>query len=136
VRPSRTGPWAPAAAGAALWAMVVPLVGRAAGLTVDVPASVELVDHALPGVVVLAAAAFAATGAHPLRPGDVRWSLLAGAAFLAGFWSVATHVLLVPEAIDGVTPWGAALLHLSAGVPVLAVGVAMLVLPLLGGVRR
>ena len=47
-------------------------------------------------------------------------------ACLAGVWITATHITLVPEALDGVSPWGAALLHLSAGPPVVVVSLWLL----------
>lgn len=131
--------WAAALAGAAAWAMAVPYAGGAAGIELDVPAGVEVADHVVPGAIVLLAAgalAAAARGGRSVEPGDVGWSLAAGSCFLAGFWIASTHVPLVAEAIDGITGWAAALLHTSAGVPLLALGAWMLALPFLGASGR
>jgi hypothetical protein len=128
--------WAAVLAAAAAWAMVVPALGRLVGLRLDVPARLEIADHVVPGLVVLAGALLLVTGRGGVRPGDGRWALAAGAATLAGTWVMATHVPLVAEARDGITAWGPALLHLSAGVPVLAAGLAMLLLPIVAGAAR
>jgi hypothetical protein len=47
-------------------------------------------------------------------------------SFLTGLWITATHVPLIPDALEGLAPWGAVLLHLSAGPPILALGLWML----------
>lgn len=131
-RPRR---WATTLAAAAGWAMAVPYLGDALGVRLDVPAGVEIVDHVVPGAVVLAVVvalvALSRVG-RAVEPGDQAWSVGAGATFLAGFWIASTHASLVQEAIDGITPWDAAVLHLSAGLPVLVAGTAMLLVPLLG----
>ena len=67
--------------------------------------------------------------------GDLRWSVASAITFLAGFWIAATHVPLVFEAVDGVTGWSAALLHVSAGLPVLGAGAWMLLAPIAGRSR-
>lgn len=125
----RTGRWAAVLAASAAWAGAVPYVADVLGARLDVAASVEVVDHVVPAVAVLAAAVVLVAAG----PGELRWSIAAGATFLAGFWIIATHVPLVLEALDGVTPWDAALLHSSAGLPVLAAGGWMLLAPLAGG---
>jgi hypothetical protein len=105
----------------AAWAIAVPWIARALGQTLDVPTRLEIVDHVVPGAAVLVCCALLAAGGELLRLS------LAGVAFLAGLWITATHVTLVSEAADGVTPWGAALLHLSAGPPVALLALWMLV---------
>lgn len=109
----------------AAWAVAAPYVARAAGLRLDVPARLEIADHVVPGLLVLACCVVA------LRawPGTLRWLLAAGVALLAGLWITVTHVPLIPEALDGVTPWGAALMHLSAGPPVALAAVWMFAIP-------
>ena len=46
---------------------------------------------------------------------------------LAGLWITATHLTLIPEAADGVTGWGPALMHLSAGPPIAALALWILI---------
>lgn len=116
--------------------MAVPYLGDAVGIELDVPARAEVADHVMPGAVVLAAAALLARGGRSVAPGEVAWSLAAAPSFLAGFWIAGTHVPLAAEAVDGVTSWGAALLHLSAAVPLLTVAGWMLALPFVRAPRR
>lgn len=116
--------WAIALAALAAWAMVVPWLAAAVGLELDVATRLEIADHVVPGGIMLAAAAVLA--ARSGAPGGVVWIGAGGVAFLTGLWITATHVPLIPQAVDGLAPWGAALLHLSAGPPILAVGLWML----------
>ena len=106
--------------------MAVPWIARALGLELDVPTRLEIVDHVVPGVIVLGCCAVLT---HPATAAPLKGLLpltVLGLASLAGFWITATHAVLVPEAIDGVAPWGAALLHLSAGPPVTVLALWML----------
>ena len=115
-----------ALAALALWASAVPWLGRALDLEVDVPARLEVIDHVIPGAVVLACAALLARVTRRDDPGDVRRFSACAVAALAGAWITATHVTLVPEALDGVTGWGPALLHLSAGPPIVVLAMVLL----------
>ena len=99
----------------AAWAIAVPWVARAVGLALDVPTRLEVIDHVVPGVVVLACCAALARASEPSALPALGAAAL---ACLAGFWITATHAPLLPEAIDGISSWGAALLHLSAGPPI------------------
>jgi hypothetical protein len=117
---------AAALAALAAWAAAVPWLARAAGQELDVSTRLEVIDHVVPGAVVLACCALL------LRPGAAAPGSLArmvpvAIAILAGFWITVTHITLVPEALDGVSPWGAALLHLSAGPPIMLLALWMLV---------
>ena len=114
-------------AGLGAWAAVVPYLATAVGLEVDVPAKVEVVDHVVPGAIVIAASA--ALVALRLDPEGLPALSLAGVAALAGFWTTSTHMPLLAEAADGVTPWGAALLHFSSGPPVVLVALWMILAP-------
>jgi hypothetical protein len=98
----------------AAWAVVVPWFARAVGAELDVPTRLEVIDHVVPGAIVLASCAFLAAA----PAGELARLAALGVAALAGFWITATHAVLLPEAIDGISPWPAALLHLSAGAPV------------------
>jgi len=110
----------------AAWAIAVPWIARLLGLELEVPTRLEVIDHVVPGVVVLVCCTALAhpTAAGP--PASLSWLGIAGIASLSGVWITATHAILVPEAIDGVSPWGAALLHLSAGPPIAILAVWML----------
>jgi hypothetical protein len=110
----------------AVWAIVVPWLARAVGLALDVPTHLEVIDHAVPGVIVLGCCAALLHPAATGPPGSVLRLAVTGVACLAGFWITATHATLVPEAIDGISPWGAALLHLSAGPPITVLALWML----------
>ena len=110
----------------AVWAIAVPWLARALGAELDVPTRLEVIDHVVPGAVVLACCACLG---HPTAgglPGSLVRLCLAGVACLAGFWITATHAVLLPEAVEGVSRWSAALLHLSAGPPITAWSLWML----------
>jgi len=102
----------------AAWAIAVPWIARALGPALDVPTRLEVIDHVVPGVAVLVCSALLghATAAGP--PGGLVHLGVTGVACLAGFWITVTHATLLPEAVDGISPWGAAVLHLSAGPPI------------------
>jgi hypothetical protein len=121
-RAMRTGPRARRRAlvlGAlAAWAIAVPWIGRALGLELDVPTRLEVIDHVVPGAVVFGSCTALSHPAAAGSPGSSSWLGVAAIACLSGVWITATHAVLLPEAIDGVSPWGAALLHLSAGPPI------------------
>lgn len=98
-----------AALGTAAPYLAVPL-----GLEVNVPAGVEVVDHVVPGAVLLAVAGSAiAARTLPLAA--------ALTAVLASFWMAATHV---PLLADGDEPLGAALWHSLPGFGLLALSTA------------
>lgn len=118
--------WATVLAGFAVWATAVPWLAKTLGLELAVSTRLEVVDHVVPGVVLLAGAALLATRGD-LSPADGMWLGVGSIAFLTGLWITATHIPLIPDAISGLAPWGTALLHLSAGPPILALGLWMLV---------
>src|SRR5436190_6325485 len=106
----------------AAWTIAVPYVGRAIGLVVAVPARVEVVDHVIPGVVVLAAGLYLHRIARRHALAGERFALLlAGVCFLAGFWVLVTHLPLIGDAATADQPWDAALWHSITGVPLAGV---------------
>jgi hypothetical protein len=113
---------------AAAWAMLVPYLGSAWELTVGVPTRVEVVDHVLPGALAALAGAFclARRGRDPAIAPEPPVVLASALAVLAGFWTTATHVSVLFVAADGGLSWAAAVLHASAGPPVLAASLALL----------
>lgn len=116
--------WAAALGGLAAWAIAVPWLGQAVGIEFYVATRLEIADHVVPGVVLLAGAVVLAARGGPA--GDTV-SLGAGAVtFLAGLWITATHVPLIFDALEGAVTWGAALLHFSPGPPLLILGLWIL----------
>jgi hypothetical protein len=102
------------------WTIVVPYLGRAIGLVVDVASSVEIVDHVLPGTLVAAiGACLAVTTYRDTQPALSR-PIGGGVCFLAGFWVLATHVPLIAQAVQGKAPWGSTIWHASTALPIVA----------------
>lgn len=113
----------------------LPLVGLVVGMWAFLPVytgpelnvaqRVEIADHLIPGLVVLAACA--AAMALRLR---ATMLLVAGMAVaLAGFWMTATHLPLVVQATDGQVPWTSAIYHTLPGLAVLGVGLVWILRP-------
>lgn len=103
----------------AAWTMVVPFLGTALGLDVDVSLLVEVVDHVIPGaVIVLAGLALHRIARRRPLAGERFALLAAGVAFLAGFWVLATHLPLVSDAADAQVTWGAAIWHSITALPI------------------
>lgn len=99
-----------------VWGVSPPWVGPWLGLGVaGVPADVEAVTHAVPGVIVLAVTVAALTWRLPLPA--------ALASTLAGLWMSATHLPLIGQGVQGMVAMDAALFHTLPGVAVLALSV-------------
>ncbi|MFN2389812.1 MAG: hypothetical protein ABR575_09450 [Actinomycetota bacterium] len=97
-----------------LWSVAAPYAGRALGFEVNTRPSVEVVDHVVPGIVVIAiAVGVLLTGGLALAA--------ALAAVLAGFWMTATHVPLLVQANEGGVAMSTALWHTVPGVASLVV---------------
>lgn len=81
-----------------LWGTIAPYIGP----EVPVKAIVEVVDHVVPGVVVLAVALFSLYRR--------RLELITcGLSVLAALWMFTTHVPLLAQAARGEFPWGGSL---------------------------
>jgi hypothetical protein len=105
----------------AAWTIAVPYIADPLGLTVPVRGIVEVVDHVIPGVLTVAAALYLRALAQRGPLAGQRLSLpVAGLAFLAGFWVLATHLPLVLDAARTDQPWDAAIFHSITGLPVAA----------------
>jgi hypothetical protein len=113
---------------------VVPYVGPAVGLRLDVRPTVEIVDHVVPGAVVLAAgmSLLLILRSATSRPSSLLVPALAGVAFLAGFWMLSTHVPLLVQSGRDLAPWGAAVFHTTPGAAVTALSLWLLLLELRG----
>ncbi len=104
-----------------VWTVLVPYVGRAVGLRLDVASKLEVVDHIVPGVLVVAIAGLLTAGARRGRPGGATTLLGGGVCFLAGFWVLATHVPLLVDAAHADEGWPTALWHASTGLPIVVI---------------
>jgi predicted membrane channel-forming protein YqfA (hemolysin III family) len=101
------------------WTAVVPYLGRALGLDVNVKAIVEVVDHVIPGAFIVVAALYLHRLARRGTLSGASPALFAsGVAFLAGFWVLATHVPLLADAAASKLPWEAAIWHSIVALPV------------------
>ena len=116
------------------WTIVIPYLGPAVGLKLHVAASVEVVDHVVPGAAILLVTVptLVLERRGRVLPGDTIAVAAAALTFLAGFWVTSTHVPLIAEAARGESPWGAAIWHNSAGLPVAAISLWLLAGPLFG----
>ena len=100
------------------WASAVPYLGPPLGLRlVGISSRTEIVDHVVPGVLVVAlsAALLALAGSPQATPGTVVPVTAAAVCALAAFWITATHVGLLVDAVGGDVAVGPALLHGTAG---------------------
>lgn len=97
------------------WGILAPYVGRPFGLIVDALPLVEVVDHVVPGALVLAAAAISLVTGRRSFAASV-------AVMVAGVWMTATHVPLLVQAANGVASMPAALFHSIPGMVLLVLG--------------
>lgn len=104
------------------WTVAIPYLGHAIGLSVDVAARVEVVDHVLPGTVVMAVGATLFVSGRR-TPVLAKWPAIIGGgiSFLAGFWVLATHIPLIADAARGSAGWGATLWHASTALPIVVI---------------
>ncbi|HET9051477.1 MAG TPA: hypothetical protein VFO60_07215 [Candidatus Dormibacteraeota bacterium] len=98
-----------------IWGTVAPYLGKAIGFDVDTRPINEVVDHVVPGAVVLAVSVVAIV----TRRRTVGGSL---AILAAGIWMTATHIPLIRQAADGQETMSAALWHSIPGMIILALG--------------
>ena len=102
----------------ALWSILPPYLGPLVGLELDVSATVEVVDHVLPGALAAVAAGVALVLAGRGQ-GDSLASFVAfSACALAALFQTMTHIPLVRDAGGPLQPVDAVILHASPG-PVL-----------------
>ena len=114
-----------------VFAIATPYLASAWGLEVDVASSVEIVDHVVPGaVIVLSVAVLLLVDGGTAAAGSLLAMAAAGLSFLAGIWITSTHVPLLFEAGEGAVGWDAALFHTAAGPLSLLLALWLLVPPL------
>ena len=78
-------------------------------------ASVEVVDHVVPGVVIAVCAVLAAVLARRGAELSIASMALSACCFLAGLWQAVTHVPLVFQGGKPGAPWDSVVLHSTAG---------------------
>lgn len=102
------------------WTIVVPYLAVPLGFEVKVSSLVEVVDHVVPGVLVVAAGLYLTMLARRRSLAGASSALLAGGVcFLAGFWVLSTHVPLLADAARSANvSWAAAIWHFSTALPV------------------
>src|SRR5215218_1508863 len=83
--------WLIALAALALWAIVPPYLGPVVGLELDVPSSVEVVDHVVPGVAACAGALIALAEARRGALDGIRALAALGVCVLAGLFQAVSH---------------------------------------------
>lgn len=102
----------------AAWAVLPPYTGPEIGTSTRV----EVADHVVPAVLMIALSVAALATAR--RPAPGLFALVAGlGVLLAGLWMTATHVPLVAQATRDEVAAGAAAYHTAPGLAVLALGV-------------
>ena len=111
---------------------VLPLLGMVVGVWGSLPRfvdsglltddRVEVVDHVVPGVVVIVVSLISvAVARRSSTPGP--FLFVAGlVVLLAGLFMVATHVPLVMQATRDEAPWGGTVFHTSAALAVFGLG--------------
>jgi hypothetical protein len=97
------------------WSIAPPYLGPELGLELDVSSSVEFVDHVVPGVVVIVFGSLALLLARAGAADSLAAMAATGVCLLAGLWSTVSHIPLWADAGGDETPWGAVLLHATAG---------------------
>ena len=122
-------PWLTALILVSAWSIAPPYLGPPLGLELDVSDSVEVVDHVLPGVVAVFAAAMALVLARSGETESGRALGALGACALAGLWETASHAPLVLDAGDPERPWDAVIIHAWPGPVILALSLFLLFAP-------
>jgi hypothetical protein len=120
----------------ALWSIVPPYLGPLVGLELDVAASIEVVDHVVPG---LSAAIAAWIALHYARRGDTdSVALLSalGVCVLAGLFQTVSHVTLVLDAGGPLQPVDSVILHATPGPLLLLASLWLLLWPPAAGSPR
>jgi hypothetical protein len=106
------------------WTVIVPYLGHALGLTVGVAARVEVIDHVIPGLIVVAASLYLRAQARRAALAGERFALpAAGLCLLAGFWVLITHLPLLGDAARSDQAWDAAIWHSVAALPIVILAV-------------
>jgi hypothetical protein len=121
--------WLIALAALAAWSIVPPYLGPVIGLELDVAATVEVVDHVLPGLAAIAGAYIALVEARRGETDSFRALAALGVCALAGLFQTVSHATLVFNAGGPQTPVDSVILHATPGPLLLALSLWLLVRP-------
>lgn len=99
------------------WSILPPYIGPAVGLDLNVRDSVEIVDHVVPGMVIIICAGLGALQVRRDKAAEdsTVGLMLMGACALAGLWQTVTHAPLVFDGGEPGSPWDSVILHSSPG---------------------
>lgn len=122
-------------AGVALWSIVPPYLGPVVGLELDVPATVEVVDHVVPGLAACAAALVALGDVRRGATDSMRVLAALGVCALAGLFQTTSHATLVLGAGGPLQPIDAVVLHATPGPALLLLSLWLLLAPPTGEQR-
>jgi hypothetical protein len=118
-----------ALAALALWSIVPPYLGPLVGLELDVAATVEVVDHVVPGLSAAAAACIALWYVRRGLTDSVPMLAAVGVCVLAALFQTVSHLTLVLDAGGPLQPVGAVVLHATPGPALLALSLWLLLRP-------
>ena len=121
--------WLLALAILAAWSILPPYLGPLLGLELDVSATVEVVDHVIPGMCAVAAALIARVDAGRGQGDSIRALAALGVCVLAGLFQTVSHFTLVVNAGAPQQPVDSVVLHATPGPVLLAFSLWLLLRP-------
>jgi len=121
--------WLIALAALAAWSIVPPYLGPLIGLDLDVAATVEVVDHVLPGLCAVAAAYIALVEVRRGQTDSFRALAALGVCALAGLFQTVSHATLVLNAGSPGHPVDSVVLHATPGPLLLGLSLWLLLRP-------
>jgi len=121
--------WLIALAAVAAWSIVPPYLGPLIGLELDVAATVEVVDHVIPGLCAIAGAYIARVEVRRGNTDSFRALAALGVCALAGLFQTVSHATLVFNAGSPGHPVDSVILHASPGPLLLGLSLWLLVRP-------
>ena len=121
--------WLIALIALAAYSILPPYLGPLLGLKLDVAASVEVIDHVIPGVLAIAAGLLALSFARRGETDSIRALSALGVCALCALMQTVSHIPLVLAAGEPQAPVGSVILHSSPGPVLLALSVWLLLRP-------
>jgi hypothetical protein len=121
--------WLIALAALAAWSIVPPYLGPLIGLELDVTATLEIVDHVIPGLCAVAGALLALEQARRGEADSIRALVALGVCVLAGLFQTVSHTTLVLSAGGPQQPVGSVVLHATPGPVLLVLSLWLLLRP-------